>query len=610
MENSRAEVKKARLERKMKKTAKHRGLKNFLFWLLGFAFIPAIIAVLVFAIPVKTYLKLGGVKDINQIVNEEKLGSNSIFGFIKSLSSGGDFTFGDINFIAESIGDVLGDQFVKVDVEGLRSVKVKFDKDFTNNILKNIYLSPNLFKGEIGNLEIFKTVKTGEPDVTKPSFDYRLYAYCVSGSVEEGTAVLADAFNADGTRVEASMGKQLYLRSVCDFNVSSVSQLFAKRFKLSSADSLVKTLSGMSEEEYEKSVLIGVIKGKTVEQLGELNENDIKLSVVFKIEGNEETYDILLDSIKGGKIAELDRQLEAHEITLAEYNILKSAVEAMVKADLSLADLTKMDINTMHLSKVLKTPDVEHPDRNKKLYDIIREATGKATNDEISIKDLSDNFDVGKVRLASVIDKTSTDAQSNKILKALLEDDNITVENIGGAINEMSVEEVYDVHCFVKDSAKTRDASAIFYKRVDASGKDVYELKTYVEGKTGYTTDYHNAFWNGYEIENDFSKPVQYYLSNTSSVWLFLLYTASEIDGWEELPIDPHDYSSKTGIACVYTSTELKVKDIDAILDTVAPKVMSSTVYQLYMAGILEGETASINSLTITQVVSKLNDLV
>ena len=110
-----------------------------------------------------------------------------------------------------------------------------------------------------------------------------------------------------------------------------------------------------------------------VNNLSSLKIDEIPLSAVLKYEGNESIYNLLLSSLTSKN-----------------------------KDTINVGDLKSFDVNSVKLKDILG-------EREDNLYDILKQAAGKTDINNLTVGSLNSGFDIGKVKLTSLLTNTSND---------------------------------------------------------------------------------------------------------------------------------------------------------------------------------------------------------
>ncbi len=330
----------------------------------------------------------------------------------------------------------------------------------------------------------------------------------------------------------------------------------------------------------------GNAEDKTISDLSSFNINDITLGTVFKKSENVEIYKIL-DGVFGGnaenkKIADLSgfkvgditlgtviKKSENAEIykllnevfadaentklsELSKFNVKNvkigtvlarsgnekfyNVLDEVFGADShnkKLEELNDFDLTRIHLSIALDVPTAENGYKNKTIYDVLLQATGKTSYSEITLADLSGSFDINSVKLSTIMSKGE-----NKTVNALL-DSGATVGNIGEKLNSLSIYDIYGTDCFTETP----------------HGTQTFKLTTTEAGKHVYTADSEG----------------KYYISENAGIWLLICFD-SEKDG--------------SGKIVKYTEADVTLNDLSNN-NVIKDKFTSATVRQLIAAGIV-----------------------
>jgi hypothetical protein len=285
------------------------------------------------------------------------------------------------------------------------------------------------------------------------------------------------------------------------------------------------------------------------------------------------------------------------DLTKAKYN---SSTVTDYTADkhnktVLLADLKTIDINSLSLTSVL-----EDNTANAKIYSIIREATGKTANDQITVGSLS-SFEIGGVKLQTVIDKDSDDIKNNKILKALLKDENATVDHLGEKVNNLDISVLYEGSCFTTDKTKAnvntvgdKEVVPATYKKITVVNDGVTETDAYI------LESVYNLKPTAYTLTDNGT----YYVSKAEAhIWLFLLYDHDYMhdnknqDGTANATGKTNDHD-EYGNAVYYQPFHHKLSAMQEDVDHISEEIMNSKIRQLADAGVIDdGESGYKDSL-------------
>ena len=244
-------------------------------------------------------------------------------------------------------------------------------------------------------------------------------------------------------------------------------------------------------------------------------------------------------------------------------NILSSAC-GTTKANLTVASLDDFDSSNIYLSDVL---DPTNPD-NAKIYDVLLDATGQTDPDAITIGMLSgSNFDIRQVKLVNAID--TSDTGDNKILNALLNDDTVTIGNLGEKINDIKLYDAYGDNVFTKTGAHAVNDK---YVRSVVGGKVTY---TY-DSTAPDPTDSNNV----------------YYISEEANIWLLFCFDVEDAD------INPAN-----GRIQKYTQSTTSFADL--VNGNITSRITETTIYNLIAAGMIDdaGYPDALKAKSIQEVI-------
>jgi len=218
------------------------------------------------------------------------------------------------------------------------------------------------------------------------------------------------------------------------------------------------------------------------------------------------------------------------------------------------------------------------------------EATGKTANDQITVGSLS-SFEIGNVRLQTVIDKDSSDIQNNKILKALLEDETATVDHLGEKVNDLDISVLYEGSCFTTDKSKANvnmvggtEVVPATYKKITVVNDGEAETEAYI------LESVYNLTPTAYTLTDNQT----YYVSKTEAhIWLFLLYDHDFMhddknpDGTKNETGMSNDHD-EYGNAVYYQPFHHKLSAMQEDVDHISEEIMNSKIRQLADAGVID----------------------
>lgn len=519
-----AEAKKHRRAERAERALSNRKLKNFFLWFFGFLVgiiaVVAALAVSVTMIPIKSWLGLAG-QPTEGVVSENVADKSLLDAILKADT----YSFGDLPIITSLLKEISEDtglsNAVKIDFDSSDFNNLKFqysaeeNKDFLSELMKLVKVAPGILGEEISKLDVFKTVEVPAADRPDPSnlpegFNRNLYYYLKSGTFGEENAVYELCYTEDGQYVEGvNDDTVVYYLSLSEMTLDKLSDVVTDRFKLLPVADVLNCFGATTED----SIVIDVLGTTKLKDIGTLTDSDVLIVDVVNVDDDSKLFSVLTDAT--GK----------------------------AKEELTLADLASVSFDNIKITSFL-----DKDESTEKLFNILTEATGKTTAEEITVNDLS-GFDVSVVKLSTVISSSE-----NSVLKLLLEDSSVTIGNIGEKIDALSVNDVFDVECWTKDSALSATGSV--YKKTVTDGVATYSL---YKGSDLPTTD------------NDL-----YYVSKNSSIWLFVLYSHGAIE------------EGDSGLTVSYTEKNTTFGEAKNGFSVSANELPNSTVRQLIEAGLLD----------------------
>ena len=610
------EYREQRRNRRNRKIARCRTLKNFIFFIVGFFTSLILLFGGIFIglkfIPLNTFVP-------DEVVKEDTIGSKSLLDAILTMQ---DYGMEDLPFVYSMFGDLLGSTgAVWLDEDEFK--KLRFDDNFGSGFMNSLHISKDFF-GELGGLDVFKTLPVPEnenPETsTEAQFNAKLYYVIESGSYEEGTAKYVRAYTDSNQRVSGTEGKALYYLALDQMSVGDLADVFGDRFQLLKVKDIISALGDIPNG----SDILEILGDKRIKDMDNFDAGDIALSKVLQMptqengQKNKQIYDILLNAVSYDRetdtydttktyadilIGDLSREnFDINNVLLSSvidmptennnyknkklYDVLLDASSYDVNTntydttityeDLKLGDLAGGNFNMdyVRLSNIIELPTAENNYKNKKLYDVLLDATsydaGTGTYDQtktyadIKMLDLAGgDFSIDSVRLCKVmqVDPSSP----NAILDKLINDQTVNIGNLSEKINKLRLDEIFNQEVLTTDqtNANIRDLEARYS----------YNAQTGV-----YTLDKENG---------------TYYISSNAKIWLFVYYNVGEAD--------------EGGYAKTLTDKGITFSSLESGVGDVADGFMTATIRQLYLCGILSEKYDNIMALTGVQVMEALN---
>ncbi len=626
----------ARRAKRNARIARGRHLKNLFIWFLGVLCLPTVIAVASFIVPISVVTGKDG-----KIVSEE-LSNKSLFEAVKFVAgNSGELGFADFPIVANAFSDLQKTQIgerddgtggtkpitvgdlIYIDTDKLNTIKFG-SSDFSGDVSSCIEVVATIDSlggasalGDFGGLSVFTDEELagtvaeidarGETAEEKKQYYYKSSDGAVVYDAAE--TVYERAFNDDGSLVEklAALSDtdksvvKLYYPPLEKVKIGELKDIIGDSIGRTTISSLLETLGGdndklidiigadttikgikdfdintvaltnVLEDNAENAQLWNILKdvtGKTtttditIGDLSGINTDDIYLNTVLPApdsghpDRNKQLYDILLDitpstitaydQIKVNDLSGLNTDNLHLTTVLADntanaklYNILKDLSGKSDASEITVDDLSGLNTDNLHLSVVL-----EDNAANAKLYDILKDLTGETTNGAITVGSLA-GLDTDNLHLTTVIPSSD-----NKLLKPLLER-NPTIGTLGDTINDIDVSEIFVVECFTEDSSKATDTNAKYTKST-VGGVDHYDL----------------------------SASGTYYISNEAKVWLFMFYERATG------AIVSADVDTKGSIT-KYEKKSVTFGNMEDGMSDTSDAFMNATVKQLIQSGIL-----------------------
>lgn|GEM_PF-4531171 len=626
----------ARRAKRNARIARGRHLKNLFIWFLGVLCLPTVIAVASFVVPISVVTGKDG-----KIVSEE-LSNKSLFEAVKFVAgNSGELGFADFPIVANAFSDLQKTQIgerddgtggtkpitvgdlIYIDTDKLNTIKFG-SSDFSGDVSSCIEVVATIDSlggasalGDFGGLSVFTDEELagtvaeidarGETAEEKKQYYYKSSDGAVVYDAAE--TVYERAFNDDGSLVEklAALSDtdksvvKLYYPPLEKVKIGELKDIIGDSIGRTTISSLLETLGGdndklidiigadttikgikdfdintvaltnVLEDNAENAQLWNILKdvtGKTtttditIGDLSGINTDDIYLNTVLPApdsghpDRNKQLYDILLDitpstitaydQIKVNDLSGLNTDNLHLTTVLADntanaklYNILKDLSGKSDASEITVDDLSGLNTDNLHLSVVL-----EDNATNAKLYDILKDLTGETTNGAITVGSLA-GLDTDNLHLTTVIPSSD-----NKLLKPLLER-NPTIGTLGDTINDIDVSEIFVVECFTEDSSKATDTNAKYTKST-VGGVDHYDL----------------------------SASGTYYISNEAKVWLFMFYERATG------AIVSADVDTKGSIT-KYEKKSVTFGNMEDGMSDTSDAFMNATVKQLIQSGIL-----------------------
>ncbi len=508
---------KERKNKRARRTARARWLKNLIWWLFGtisgIVIIGATVAVAVCVIPVDTYLNLAGVqKEEDDKIVSDKLANSSLLNIGLNI---GAFTVSDLPIVVDALSNVfpeykeyekpsdfdptssdapIDDLYILDGEEYLNAFNEVGEYINSANSTSSLYLKNN----ESFNKLIFEELNLDEMPFSEfkgEGLD-KLKAVQITRVIKAlGFGNILEEKADDGEIKPSALANVLGEKTVMQIKEIEPAKIIGC-LKLS-------VVLPVAENQVLYDVLLDIVNFEKAEQdkisanditIGNLTENEfslngLKLSTVLgeRTDVNATIYDILTDATGKGETTltisdlnglNLDGIKLSKFLVVAEnttlYSILSDATGISNKENITVGDLKSIDINNVKLSTILKVED------NAKLYDILVDAVngktdpaGTKTAQDIIVGDLQ-GINVENIKLSTVLElPTAQNGLKNALIYEILAD---ATGKPTGAI-------------MVKDLS-TFDTSSIKLTSVlkqSEGNKKLYDILKDVSGKTDAT---------------------------------------------------------------------------------------------------------------------------
>ena len=640
----------ARRAKRNARIARGRHLKNLFIWFLGVLCLPTVIAVASFIVPISVVTGKDG-----KIVSEE-LSNKSLFEAVKFVAgNSGELGFADFPIVANAFSDLQKTQIgerddgtggtkpitvgdlIYIDTDKLNTIKFG-SSDFSGDVSSCIEVVATIDSlggasalGDFGGLSVFTDEElagtVAEIDARGETAEEKKQYYYKSsdGAVvyEAAETVYERAFNDDGALVErlAALSDtdksvvKLYYPPLEKVKIGELKDIIGDSIGRTTISSLLETLGGdndklidiigadttikgikdfdintvaltnVLEDNAENAQLWNILKdvtGKTtttditIGDLSGINTDDIYLNTVLPApdsghpDRNKQLYDILLDitpstitaydQIKVNDLSGLNTDNLHLTTVLADntanaklYNILKDLSGKSDASEITVDDLSGLNTDNLHLSVVL-----EDNAANAKLYDILKDLTGEMTNGAITVGNLS-GLDTNQLHLNTVLD--DVDLSSNQVLTVLKTKD-IVIGDISTALNELSLYDVYGNTAFTT-------TPIVGARRFN---------KGTIDDKVCY----------------DYNPAGEYYLDTDAGIWLILCFDTATYDEYDNVVTS---YTDEQGNSNKYIVDDLTIGDLQNG-NSFARKFKNATLKQLIDTGLIDDSALTLNDKT------------
>ncbi len=505
--------------------------------------------------------------------------------------------------------------------------------------------------GALGELSVFNTweiVEDGDKPVISSgkitvdsdgefTYNPKLYYYLVSGTHGTDTAVYERAFDDNGVRVQGvDDNTTLYYANLSFVGISDMTNLLGDSV---SRLKIIELLEVLGAEFSDDDLVSSILGDKTFAEIDDISADDILLTSVMNYTENATVYKILLEATGKSVYGKTETEIEqmADELYLSSlsntsfdianisltavldgptaenpntnkqlYDILTSALSLSDKngdgkidfKDIKVSDLSSFTPNKITLTSVLP----EYDDKgtvitsddvdNRELYNILKDVTGQTDASKITLESLS-NFNVGKIKLTTVLTQTDKNKQMFDILlDAIVVEDgqkptkyeditvshlsNVNIQNVGlsAVLDINSNQNLYNI---LLQALTITDDNGVKITNPTASQIKIKHLSSFSTANVSLST-----VMNG----------------NINTVLKEVLCQACNTDNFDDIKVsnltDGFDFG-KVELATVMTKTDGSYGNeiIDAILskstesdpvtlNNIGDKINSLTLYEVY----------------------------
>ncbi len=492
-EEARLLRKQERKTRRALRIARCRGLKNFGWWLFGFLTPTLVIgvagAICVCVLPTNIFVGKDG-KYVDEDTSKKTL--------LQILMNYQNYTVGNFPIIKEALKTTLSssglDKYLEINYDELEKISLSttdYKSIFDNCVeitatIDNLGVASSL--GSFGNLTVMKenTEVTEEIDPTADDFEPYMYYYI------DDSGKLKRAYNDDKTLVEAAAGKTLYYPALIKVPLDQIAKVIPTR--IGQAEML--EVLGIFTNVESGSMLAKIFDGYTIKDMGSFDANNILLSDVLTYsEDNKAIFDILCaaavvgddeakptpETVTIGHLNHIDINnvplstvITPNESNESIYAILRDASGKENNEDITIGDISKANLDDVKLSSLLKEED------NPKLAKILTSAVGKENYEEVTMGCLKD-FDTANIYIKDTVD-LSDDLKDILLKGCGVESyDDLTLGSL--ATFEMSNVPLSSV---IKETDDNKKLIAILK---DATNKDDYSSITVGDLSSGFNID-------------------------------------------------------------------------------------------------------------------------
>ena len=450
-------------------------------------------------------------------------------------------------------------------------------------------------------------------EIDKLKLESVIDRYTVNG---DGEKVETDLFKILGSVITGTGANgEILVKDISSFDVNEVklSTVIDKTANASLYDILEQAVKGTGAD---GEILVKDLRNFTL--------NDLEVAKLIDTEGK--LYEIICNSVTGtgengailvGDLSSFETKnikmklsdvidryqkdqdgnyilVDGEKVETNLFRILSNAVTGTGEnGEIMISDLSSFEVGNLPLSEVV--------DEDSKLYEIMLETVeGTGKNGAIIVSDLK-NFKVTELRLSTVIDETD-----NNILKKLIEDDSVTIANLGDKINNIELQTIFEIECFTTDPSKAAifaDSNMGKYRKVVKPQEDCHmydEDECICEQYVLATYELDLSKGERYVDDNI------YYVKKDAQIWLFMYYNDDDNDDG----IVSNDDFNADGFAKSYKPMHLSFGNLQEKVAIMSDEIKHATIRQLVCSGLMDASPIFENVGTMYIYAQTVNDAI
>lgn len=357
----------------------------------------------------------------------------------------------------------------------------------------------------------------------------------------------------------------------------------------------------------------------TVGDLSDITTDKVKLDTIMSSanatlkailqEATEEDFaNITIAHLSSLNITKVRLATAMGDITLNDtlQTVLSQALKNTPFDQIKISDLgsSSFSLDNVYLDSLMP-----YGTSNETLYNVLLEATGAKANETnakaLTLGSLKGSFDLGKVSLSTAL-SGNTDAANNEILAALI-NKGVKLGNIGTAINDLTLYEIFGKTCFTtnEDEAvkgSTEGSTCMF--------KFVKDHQVHDENGDIVVGEFCDAFVHISPSEaqtlKDNGEDV-YYLHKNDGIWLIMCFEFGHVDR-DISHVDDVDYGRPNEYYISDNTLGSLLNSNQGTNNFMSVALTKATLRQLMDAGMINITNKKYYAATITDIISILNN--